>query len=136
MWILAQSEASEAPTTITSEPVTEEQAVTAVPSDPNAGTTPAGRRPGMDYTQFIFIAVLLIFVWMFLFRGPRKKQQEHKKMVQSLQKNDRIRTIGGIFGTVVDVKDDEIILKVDESNNTKIRISPNAVGTKVSEEKT
>ncbi len=135
MWILAQSETSEAPTTITSEPVTEEQATTVVASDPNAGTVPAGRRTGMDYTQFIFIGVLLIFVWMFLFRGPRKKQQEHKKMVQSLQKNDRIRTIGGIFGTVVEVKDNEIILKVDESNNTKIRISPSAVGTRASEEK-
>jgi preprotein translocase subunit YajC len=135
MWILAQSETSEAPTTITSEPITEEQAVTTVASDPNAGTAPAGKRQGMDYTQFIFLGLLLIFVWMFLFRGPRKKQQEHKKMVQSLQKNDRVRTIGGIFGTVVDVKDDEIVLKVDESNNTKIRISPSAVGTKVSEEK-
>lgn len=135
IWILAQSETSDAPKTITSEPVTEEQAVTTVASDPNAGAAPVRKAPGMDYTQFIFIAVLLIFVWMFLFRGPRKKQKEHKKMVQSLQKNDRIRTIGGIFGTVVDVRDDEITLKVDESSNTKIRISPNAIGTKVSEEK-
>jgi len=48
-------------------------------------------------------------------------------MVQSLKKNDRVRTIGGILGTVIDVKDDEIILKVDESNNTKIRIAVGAI---------
>lgn len=56
-------------------------------------------------------------------------------MVASLQRNDRVRTIGGILGTVVDVRDDEIVLKVDESNNTKIRISPNAIGARVSEDK-
>jgi len=75
---------------------------------------------------------MIIFVFM-MFRGPRKKQQEHRKMVQSLKKNDRVRTIGGIYGTVVDVRDDEIVLKIDESTNTKIKISPNAIGTKLSD---
>lgn len=56
-------------------------------------------------------------------------------MMQSLQKNDRVRTIGGIYGTIVEVRDDEIVLKVDESNNTKIKISPSAIGTSLSEEK-
>ena len=46
-----------------------------------------------------------------------------------------MRTIGGIYGTVVDVRDDEIVLKIDESNNTKMKISPNAIGTKLSDEK-
>ena len=49
-------------------------------------------------------------------------------MVQSLQKNDRVRTIGGIIGTVVDIKGDEITLKVDESNNTKINVASSAIG--------
>ena len=56
-------------------------------------------------------------------------------MVQSLQKNDRIRTIGGIIGTVVDIKDDEITLKVDESTNTKIKIASSAIGKNLSQEK-
>ncbi len=56
-------------------------------------------------------------------------------MVQSLQKNDKVRTIGGIYATVVDVRENEIVLKIDESNNTKIRISPNAIGAKITDEK-
>lgn len=56
-------------------------------------------------------------------------------MVQSLQKNDKIRTIGGIIGTVVDVKDDEITLKVDESNNIKIKIASSAIGKNLSKDK-
>ena len=50
-------------------------------------------------------------------------------MVQSLQKNDRVRTIGGIFGTVIDVRDDVITLKVDESNNTKIKVTTGAISS-------
>jgi len=56
-------------------------------------------------------------------------------MVQSLQKNDKVRTIGGIIGTIVDVRDDEITLKIDESNNTKIKIATSAVGKNLSKDK-
>lgn len=56
-------------------------------------------------------------------------------MVQSLQKNDKVRTIGGIIGTVVDIKDDEITLKIDESNNTKIKVAASAIGKNLSKEK-
>jgi preprotein translocase subunit YajC len=66
-------------------------------------------------------------------RGPRKKQQEHKQMVQSLKKNDKVRTIGGIIGTIVDIKDDEITLKIDETNNTKIKVIPSAIGRNLSQ---
>jgi len=56
-------------------------------------------------------------------------------MVQSLSKNDRIQTIGGIIGTVVDIKEDEITLKIDESNNTKIKILRSAIGKNMSKDK-
>jgi len=56
-------------------------------------------------------------------------------MVQSLKKNDKVRTIGGIIGTVVDIKEDEITLKVDESNNTKIKVASSAIGKNLSIDK-
>jgi preprotein translocase subunit YajC len=70
-----------------------------------------------------------------MFREPRKKQKQQQQMVSTLKKNDKVRTIGGIIGTVVDVKDDEVVLKVDESNNTKIRIIPSAIGKNLTTEK-
>jgi preprotein translocase subunit YajC len=56
-------------------------------------------------------------------------------MIESLKKNDRVQTIGGILGTVLDVKDNEITIKIDESNNTKMRIIPGAVSRVITEEK-
>lgn len=88
------------------------------------GTGPPSRNPYMQMLPFILIFVVM---YLFLFRGPRKKQAEHKKMLSSLQKNDRVRTIGGILGTVIDIKDDEITLKVDESNNTKIKVTAGSI---------
>ena len=84
----------------------------------------------MSMLPFILIFVVM---YLFLFRGPKKKQAEHKKMLSSLQKNDRVRTIGGILGTVIDIRDDEVTLKVDESNNTKIKVTTGSIGTVLSD---
>ena len=84
--------------------------------------------------QYILLALMFVMMYFILFRGPRKKQQQHKQMVQTLTKNDKVRTIGGIIGTVVDVKGDEIVLKIDESNNTKIRLSASAIGRNLSKD--
>lgn len=84
--------------------------------------------PKMNPIMWVMLPLLLVYMF-FMFRGPKKKQQEHNKMVSSLAKNDRVRTIGGIFGTVLDVRENEIVLKIDESTNTKIRVSPQAIAT-------
>jgi len=136
VWMLAQMEANEAPSRITSEPVTSEgEAITTVPSDSNAVATKATeQKPFGNMVWMIWIALMLVMVFVF-FRGPQKQKQERKKLVQSLQKNDRVQTIGGIFGTVVDIKGDEITLKVDESNNTKIKVTSSAIGKNLSQDK-
>ncbi len=87
----------------------------------------ATKSPPSPIMQFLPLILIFVVMYMFLFRGPKKKRQQHQKMVQSLRRNDKVRTIGGIIGTVIDVKDDEITLKVDESNNTKIRVTPGAI---------
>ena len=135
IWILAQADADQQVSTVSSEDVTEQQTSTTVAAgDPNVSpTTTQGRKP-FGSSQFIFIGLMVLVMYMLFFRGPRKKQQQHKQMVQTLQKNDRVRTIGGIIGTVVDIKDDEITLKVDESNNTKIKILSSAIGKNLSKD--
>ena len=141
IWILAQTDGTEAPSTIPGEPVTSEDAAptTIVPTDPNAtgvrtrGKGPLG--PLGSYGNLIFLGVMFLLMYMLIFRGPRKKQQRHKQMVQTLSKNDKVRTIGGIIGTVVDIKGDEVTLKVDESNNTKIKIASSAIGRNMSKDK-
>ena len=134
LWILAQADSNDAPTQVMSEQVTSEgEAIVKVP-DANDAAGDQHVTPRSPWLQYLPLVLLFVLMYMILLRGPRKKQQEHKQMVQSLAKNDKVRTIGGIIGTVVDIKDDEVVLKVDESNNTKIKVSKSAIGRTISSE--
>jgi len=133
IWILAQAETDEGRVGETRVDEEEGEATT-VATDPNA--PPDTRRPSPfgGSTSWIFIGLMFVIMYFLLFRGPRKKQQQHKQMVQTLRKNDKVRTIGGIIGTVVDIKGDEVTLKVDESTNTKIKIASSAIGRNLSQD--
>jgi len=117
---------------VSSEPVDNTISETKVPADPNQGTNT--KSPGVNPMQMMMLVVLFAVMFIILFRGPRKQQKKQKKMLQALKKNDRVQTVGGIYGTIVDISEKDITLKVDESNNTKIRISPNAIGKNLSNE--
>jgi len=116
---------------VSSEQINSQQTQTKAP-DSNQQEQTTKKQQGMGSYQWIFLVLMVVIMYFLLFRGPKKKQKEHKSMVNSLQKNDKVSTIGGIIGTVIDVKDDEITLKVDEANNTKIKVTSGAIGAKLS----
>jgi len=132
-WIVAQAGGTGGQSEVSAEPVKEGQPVTIADSNTSGTATPV-RGPFSDYSTFIFIAIMLVLFYFMLFRGPQKQKQQQKQMIQSLKKNDKVRTIGGIIGTVVDVKEDQVLLKVDESNNTKIWFLASAIGKNMSGE--
>jgi len=136
VWILAQATDEQAPSGISSEPVSEEgPATTVIPAEPNAGITETQTKRPAGHFNLILLGLMLVVMYVLLFRGPQKQKQQRKKMIQSLERNDRVQTIGGIIGTVVDIKGDEVTLKIDESNNTKIRVVSTAIGRNFSKDK-
>jgi preprotein translocase subunit YajC len=137
LWILAQTDSDDATSEVSSVPAaTEDTTTTTMDStDPNTtGVRPGGRGAFGSY-NLIFLGLMFVLMYVILFRGPRKKQQQQKQMIQALVKNDRVQTIGGIIGTVVDIKEDEITLKIDESNNTKMKILRSAISRNMSKDK-
>jgi preprotein translocase subunit YajC len=126
--------AAETGSTVVSEPVNS-QTQSVSTNDTNAVPQGAPAKQQSPYSMLIFVVAIIVMMYFIMFREPRKRQKQQAKMVSTLKKNDKVRTIGGIIGTVVDVKDDEVVLKVDESNNTKIRIIPSAIGKNLSTEK-
>ena len=72
--------------------------------------------------------ILIFIVFYFLLIRPQKKtQDEHKKMVAGLKKNDEVITAGGIHGTIMNVKDATVTLKVDD--NVKVEVQKSSVMT-------
>ena len=95
-----------------------------------AATRSTGAKPdAFDFFKsplFIFTAILALF-YLFLFRSKKSQESTRKSKLDQLKRGDRIKTIGGILGTVVEAKDDEVLVKVDESSNTKIRFTRSAI---------
>jgi preprotein translocase subunit YajC len=72
---------------------------------------------------FLLLPVLLYYSSA----AKRKEEKDRKALMAKMKRGDRVQTIGGILGTVVEVRDAEIVVKVDESNNTKIKFARSAV---------
>jgi preprotein translocase subunit YajC len=136
LWIMAQTAQTQGQSEIPAEPVGQNQGITRTmtAADPNTSHTAAPMNSSANYMNLLFIGGIFVIMYFILFREPKKRQRQQQQMVQSIKKNDKVRTVGGIIGIVVDVKDDEIVLKVDESNNTKIRIMASAIGKNLSNE--
>ena len=99
-----------------------------LPTAEGAGGTTGTAATGASQWGILIVMPLIILVFYFLVMRPQnKKQKEAKKMLEGLRKGDRIVTIGGLRGTVVSVKDDAVVLKVDD--NTKLEYSKSAVAT-------
>jgi len=78
----------------------------------------------------LFLVMALLMVFYFIFSSSRSKKNEAKKrddMLSNMKRGDRVMTAGGILGSVVEVRDSEVLLKVDESTNTKIKFSRDAI---------
>ena len=75
----------------------------------------------------MWVMLLLIFVimWFFMIRPQRKQQKELQKFRDSLKKGDKVVTIGGIYGTVVELKEKSVLIEVDK--DVKIRVDRNAL---------
>ncbi|MBN1154206.1 preprotein translocase subunit YajC [candidate division KSB1 bacterium] len=90
-----------------------------------------GQNPS-SYGMFLPIILIFLIMYFLIFRPQMKRQKEQKKMIESVKKGDKIITIGGIFGTVVGVKDNSVILKVSE--NTKIELARTSIARIIGEE--
>jgi preprotein translocase subunit YajC len=101
-----------------------------------AQDAPKGPEGGSALTTLIpFVAIAVLFYFV-LIRPQKREQSRRQVMLNSVQKNDRVVTIGGIYGVVANVQReaDEVTLKVDESTNTKLRITLSSIARVLSEE--
>ena len=85
----------------------------------------AAAQQGGGWTTWVMIALIFVVMWFFMIRPQKKQQKELQNFRDSLVKGDKVVTIGGIFGTIVEVKEDSVLMEVD--NGVKIRVSKQAI---------
>ena len=81
-----------------------------------------------------FLPIILLFVgmWFLIIAPQRKRQKAHDKMLLELKTGDEIITSGGIYGTITNVKDDRLVVRI--ADNTKIELGKSFVANKVAAE--
>jgi len=86
------------------------------PSQPGAGS--AGG-PGSMLTGFLPLIIIFVIFYFLLIRPQQKRAKDHKSMLASLKKGDKVVTSGGIYGLVESVTENTVVIKIAE--NVKVK---------------
>lgn len=90
-----------------------------------AAAQPAAAQPGGGWSMWVMLILIIVVMWFFMIRPQRKQQKELQKFRDGLKKGDKIVTIGGIYGTVAEIKEKTLLIEID--SNVKIKVDKNSV---------
>ncbi len=90
-----------------------------------AADPPANQSGSGSFLMLLSMGMIALVFWFLFLRPQRKEQQQRQSMISTMKKNDRVVTVGGIYGVVTNVhrEADEVTIKVDEATNTKLRVT-------------
>jgi preprotein translocase subunit YajC len=96
------------------------------PAGPGGPAGP-GDPMGSLYGMLMLLVPMGLFFYFFMIRPEKKRRQEREQVLNSVKVKDKVVTIGGIHGTVVDVEPTEIVILVDPKKDVKMRFRRSAV---------
>ena len=85
----------------------------------------APAQQGSPWTFWIMIALMILVLYLFMWRPESKRRSEMQKFRDGLKKGDKIVTAGGIYGTVKEIKETTLLIEVD--SNVTLRVDKNMV---------
>ena len=80
---------------------------------------------GSSWSMWVMLTLIFVVMWLFMIRPQRKQQKELQAFRDGLKKGDKVMTIGGIYGKVVEIKDNSLLIEID--SNVKIRVAKSSV---------
>jgi preprotein translocase subunit YajC len=89
------------------------------------GAPPGEGGSGNPIISLLPFVLMFVVLYLLILRPQMKKQKAQQKMIDELEKGDAIVTSGGIHGTILNLKDDILVVKIAE--NVKIELSRGAV---------
>lgn len=75
--------------------------------------------------SLLYIVGLFAILYFLMIRPQQQRQKKHQEMIKNLKANDHIVTIGGLFGTIVKMKENSLILKI--ADNVEIEVLQSAI---------
>lgn len=80
-----------------------------------------------DYSQLIVLVAMIAVFYFLLIRPQQKRAKERNAMIAALKKGDQVVTIGGLHGTIADLDDSTVTLRVSET--TKVKFERSAIAS-------
>jgi len=102
-------------------------AQTSVPSTSTTAAPASNAPPSLLQGPFIPLLLGVAVLYFFVFRAKRNQNKARTQQLEKLKPGQRVQTIGGILGVITQVNEKEVTVKVDETNNVKIKFSRNAI---------
>ncbi len=90
---------------------------------PAGAARPAGDPFGMIWMLIPFLVIMVLVSVM----GSRRDKKKRNALMSSIKKHDEVQTTGGIIGSVVELKNDTVVLKVDENSNVRMTFAKSAI---------
>jgi preprotein translocase subunit YajC len=84
--------------------------------------------------MFPFLIIAMAVMYFMMVMPKRKQDRERRQMLTDMKRGDEVQTIGGVIGKVVDPREDRVLIKVDESSNTKIWFARSAIARVTAED--
>lgn len=77
---------------------------------------------GGGLSMILMLVLIFVVMWLFMIRPQQKKQKEMQKFRDALKKGDKVVTVGGIYGTICEVKEGAatVLLEVDKDVKLKV----------------
>ena len=94
-----------------------------------AGQPAAG---SSSWSFLLMLALMFLVMWLFMIRPQRQQQKKLEEMRNALKKGDKVITAGGIYGTIADVDEHTVLVKVD--GEVKIRVDKSSINKDMSAE--
>jgi preprotein translocase subunit YajC len=81
--------------------------------------------PNLGMANIFFLVFIFAIFYFMLIRPQQKQQKKHLEMINNLNKNDEVVTIGGLHGTIINVKEKTFVIRVDD--NVKVEVDKSAI---------
>ena len=82
--------------------------------------------------QFMMIGLIIIVFYFFMIRPQMKKAKDEKQFKESIKKGDKVVTIGGVHGKILEVNDKTFMMEID--NNVKVKIEKSGISAEATKQ--
>ena len=93
----------------------------------------AGGGTGGLIQMVVLFGLIFVVIYFMMIRPQRRQAKERETMITALKKNDQVLTSSGIYGIVDKVRDHDIVLKIDEKSDVRMRVTKTAIATVIKE---